>query len=78
MKLFFVFLLFALFSCKQSNFSTGEKEPTIVLTQSFLMVIYENGYLKGIKNCQNYVDEETSQETWKLDSIELTTRFFKK
>lgn len=53
-----------------------EKEPTIELTQREFMIIYKNGYVSGRLNQARYVDSLSSENVWKIDSVEISDRFF--
>lgn len=68
-------LLLCAVSCR--NEKPFKKEPTIELTQSELMVIYENGYLNGRINCQLHSTDGKSAEIWSIDSATMSKRFFK-
>ena len=54
----------------------GHKSPTIELNQEQLMIIYKNGYLKGVINCQLHPNEGMSEETWFVDSVKMSKVFF--
>lgn len=68
-------LLLCAVSCQ--NEKPVKKEPSIELTQSELMVIYENGYLNGKINCQLHSTDGKSAEIWSIDSATMSKRFFK-
>lgn len=85
-KLFHLFVLVLLFgSCTEKDKVSDElKKETITLTQSDLVLIYFNGYLKGKRSIQNELIQNKlypklkydSKRDWFIDSVEITNKFF--
>lgn len=67
----------SLVSIALSSSKDKTNPPTIELTNHDLMVIYQNGYIKGQSNAIYHFKDGKSHQIWLMDSAELSNRFFK-
>ena len=58
-----------------SDIEGSKREKKVSLTEEQFMIIYWNGYVSGARNMQ--INNEVNLYTWKLDSIQISDRFFK-